>query len=503
MVVGIYARVSTEEQARQGFSLSDQLRECRKKAGTKQVIEYVDEGVSGEVLDRPELIRLRKDLRTGIITEVVCFDPDRLSRKLQNQLIIADEIERRAKLNFVNGDYAKTPEGILFFQMRGAIAEFEKAKITERMSRGRREKARQGLIVKDPKTYGYDFCKDTRQLVINEREAVIVRLIFDLFTGRVNRQVKGINGIAHYLNSQGIPTKKNVGVWHKQVVRQILLNKTYMGEFYQNRWNCEGRHYNKFKDDEDKIPMKERPKDEQIMVPVPTIIEKDQFEYAQRLLDEARRRWAGTSKRSYLLRGLLRCGECGNTMTGRKSRNWGKDVFEYTDIKNTAGAKFKGCGKRVKMEELDALVWETVLNWLNNPEALAEEQNDCVTSFEEAEIERINQRLDAIKAGRSRLLNLLADNDVLGDAGERDTREKLRQFKEEEERLIGDLTKVQERLNDQLVSESELQKNVVQEASEYYLSKKGELSHEEKQFIIRSVVREIQILGDEIKVFGF
>ena len=104
--------------------------------------------------------------------------------------------------------------------------------------------------------------------------------------------------------------------------------------------------------------MRKRPKDEWILVPCPLIIDEEVFLYAQKLLDESRRRWSGTSKNQYLLSGLVRCGECGNTMTGRKSRNWGRDVYEYSDIKSTAGAKFKGCGKRIKATKLDELVWK-------------------------------------------------------------------------------------------------------------------------------------------------
>lgn len=114
-----------------------------------------------------------------------------------NQLIVSEEIERNAELVFVNGDYQKTPEGMLFYQMRGAIAEFEKAKINERMSRGRREKARQGKVVKDYLVYRYDYDQESNQLIVNEQEAPIVQLIFELFTTPNNGIVKGINGIAH------------------------------------------------------------------------------------------------------------------------------------------------------------------------------------------------------------------------------------------------------------------------------------------------------------------
>nr|WP_253901981.1 recombinase family protein [Brevibacillus sp. HB1.3] len=142
--IGIYARVSTEEQAKSGFRfrLDDQVRECRKKAATSEAAEYTDD-VSGEFLDRPALSRLRQDVKDGVITQIVCLDPDRLSRKLMNQLLITDEFDKRGiELVFENGEYAKTPEGQLFYSMRGAITEFQKVKINERMSRGRRGKAR-------------------------------------------------------------------------------------------------------------------------------------------------------------------------------------------------------------------------------------------------------------------------------------------------------------------------------------------------------------------------
>lgn len=203
----IYVRVSTEEQAQKGYSIESQIALCKEKAKTDEVLEYIDDGFSGEFLDRPALSRLREDLKAGLIDEVICYDPDRLSRKLMNQLIISEEIEKHAKLTFVNHDYQKTPEGMLFYQMRGAIAEYEKAKINERMSSGRRRKALQGKVVRNPFMYGYDYNKEEGKLEINEKEAEIVRLIFDLFT-RPNDKVQGINGIANYLTEMKIPTKK-------------------------------------------------------------------------------------------------------------------------------------------------------------------------------------------------------------------------------------------------------------------------------------------------------
>lgn len=104
-----------------------------------------------------------------------------------------------------------------------------------------------------------------------------------------------------------------------------------MGEFYQNRWNTEGLLGNKYKSKEDSVPMTVRPKEEWIRIECPSIIEEEVFNHAQSILTESRRRWAKKAKNEYLLSGLLRCGDCNNTMVGVKSKNWGQTVFIYTD----------------------------------------------------------------------------------------------------------------------------------------------------------------------------
>lgn len=499
-MIGIYARVSTEEQAKSGYSLQDQIRECLKKAGSNNVKKYVDEGVSGEFLDRPALSELRRDVRDGVISKVVCLDPDRLARNLMNQLIITDEIDKRAELVFVNGEYGSSPEGKLFYQMRGAISEFEKAKINERMSRGRREKARQGRVLRDFQIYGYDYDDDQEKLVINQFEAEIVRLIFDLFTNK-NTMVRGINGIANYLNEQGVPTKKGKSLWHRQVVRQILMNPVYIGEFYQNKWNTEGMLGNKYREPEEQVSVSRRPREEWILIPCPAIIDSDTFACAKQLLQESKRRWSGTSKRIYLLSGLIRCGECGNTMTGRQMTNWGKKVLEYTDVKNTAGAKNKGCGKRVKCKELDKVVWDAVMAWLNQPDEIAaasDEGKESVVSCEEAELARIGKEIEKTKAGRQRLINLLVE----GNVGDEDIRQMLKELKEKESRLtkrldeLAKLTQVRE--------DNKYRKNLLQEAAEYYLSiSPDELNISQKRNLIRYAVREVRVFRDCVVIYGF
>ncbi|KIL35729.1 DNA recombinase [Gordoniibacillus kamchatkensis] len=514
----IYARVSTEEQAKKGYSLQDQVRRCRKKidAPSNEIIEYIDEGISGEFLERPQLTRLREDLRKGIIKTVVCLDPDRLSRDLNNALILANEIDKRAELVFVNGDYDKTPQGRLFFQIRGAIAEFEKATINMRMSNGRKEKARNGKVVKNYHVYGYTYNKEAGQMEIYNPEAEVVRLIFELFTNPQGR-VRGINGIAHFLTKHRIPTKlqimfeagktkkvpKNGFVWHKQVVRQILMNPAYKGEFYQNRWNTEGMLGNKFRDKEDRIQMTERPRSEWIRVPCPAIIDALTFDFVQEQLKEARRRFAGQQRNQYLLSGLLRCGDCGNTMVGRKSKNWGKYVFEYSDVKNTAGAKHKGCGNRIACEKLDSFVWDTFINLVVTrgqaaAEAAATVEGDTQRSFEEIEIERIENELQNIVAQRKGYYTMLAQAmaNPKGIFKPSEIEEMIREANEREEAL----TKERDELAAQIerYKQNQFTEEILSETIEQFLAEGSPetLTLERKQEFLRKVFREIRVFDN-------
>lgn len=491
-MIGIYVRVSTDEQGKKGYSVENQRDECKRKAGTSEVLEYIDKGYSGEFLERPALDKLRKDVKEGIITKVVCYDPDRLSRKLMNALIIDDEFRKRGvEMVYVSGEFAQTPEGQLFYSMRGAISEFEKAKINERMSSGRKRKAREGKVVKNNFIYGYDYNKEKGELVINEAEASTVRLIFDLFT-KADSPVAGINGIAKHLTNKGVPTKRGAAVWHRQVVRQILLNETYTGVLYQNKWNTEGMLANKYKTD-DKVPMKKRDKEEWIATKVPQIISEEQFQYAQDLIKQSRRRWAKQGMNEYLLSGLVRCGKCNNTMTGVKRKNWGSYIFMYTDRKNYSGAKFSGCGLEVRCDKLDHVVWEEVKKLLDNPEMYENHKAEKESSFDIERLEVIENEIKKAKNGRKKLMQLFA----LDDIDTEEVKESIVELKRKEEQLKNELEELQQKLKES--KNNETSQVVIQDAVDFYL--KNDMSDfETRKNLIRTLVKEV-IVEDKENVY--
>ncbi len=86
-MIAIYVRVSTEEQAIKGSSIDSQIEACIKKAGAKDVLKYANEGFSRELLEGPALNHLREDASKGLISQVICYDPDRLSRRSLSAMI--------------------------------------------------------------------------------------------------------------------------------------------------------------------------------------------------------------------------------------------------------------------------------------------------------------------------------------------------------------------------------------------------------------------------------
>src|SRR5438552_1640269 len=181
----LYGRVSTEEQAEK-YGLSSQLRELRavaKREGYTIVAEYVDDGVSGATLDRPQLARLREAARARAFDVVLVHAVDRLSRDLLNQLIVTEELRSLGiRIALPSGLIEDSPEAQALVQMQGVFAGVERHKIRERTTRGRREKARKGLVVSGPWPFGYQH--DASQpggLGVVEDEARIVLQMFAWF----------------------------------------------------------------------------------------------------------------------------------------------------------------------------------------------------------------------------------------------------------------------------------------------------------------------------------
>ena len=157
----LYARVSSERQKEEQTigSQTEALKEYAQANGYTVVPEWIfqDEGYSGAILKRPALERLRDLAAEGQIETILVYSPDRLSRKYAYQVFLMEEFARHGvETVFIKSPPASTPEEQLLVQFQGMIAEYERAQIAERTRRGKKHRAKTGLVnVLSGAPYGY------------------------------------------------------------------------------------------------------------------------------------------------------------------------------------------------------------------------------------------------------------------------------------------------------------------------------------------------------------
>jgi site-specific DNA recombinase len=191
------------------LGLTSQRHELRELAGRKGcpvAAEFSDEGISGATLDRPALTQLRDGVCDGRYRVVLVHAPDRLARTLVQQLVLLEEFKRAgARVEFLRTPAEDTAEGRLV-NVSGVIAEFEREKIRERTLRGKREKARRGLVVA-PGHSPFGYKPEQGRLVIDERQAAVVREIYRLLID----ERRSVRGIVTDLNRRGVASAR--GPW--------------------------------------------------------------------------------------------------------------------------------------------------------------------------------------------------------------------------------------------------------------------------------------------------
>lgn len=416
MKAGLYIRVSTEEQKIKGYSLPEQIDVCTRKAqelGITEIEIFLEEGESGAYIDRPALERLFTAVNSGDIQLVVSLDSDRLARDLGTQLYISEEIEKYAKLDFVTysrGD-KNNPEDTLFFQMKGAFSQYERAKIMQRTAYGRKRKALLGKIVipggwaGHPGAFGYKFINDNDgpRLEIVEEEARIVRYIFDL----ANRWHMGVMRIVKTLNMENIPSPKG-SIWHSNTVGRMLKNETYAGTFYNYKYRSQMTSGRTSSGKRQHIKQL-RPVSDRIPVAVPAIIERKVWETVQEQLKQS----AHKTDNLVLLKGRLRCGLCGKnhvvmySSPGRtyyRCKGTQTEYFPKCDLPSTPAIS---AGNVIG---LDDLLWDHIVQELSNPglikQHLLNNDNEEAKENLSRHIEMLNARIKSLNKRKEEFLRL-------------------------------------------------------------------------------------------------
>src|SRR6266852_3193991 len=241
MRTAMYVRVSTQRQA-QAQTIEQQLELLRahsQRQGWEWKDEYVfrDDGYSGASLRRPGLDRLRDHVTRAAFDRVMITAPDRLARNYVHQMLLLEELQRGGcQVEFIDRPMSQDPHDQLLLQIRGAVAEYERSLIAERMRRGRLQKYQAGSLL--PWThppYGYRVDparpRDPLGVRLEASEAAIVAEIFASYL----QEGQSLIGVTKQLMAQQITSPTGRRRWNQASVRGIVANPVYTGTVYIGR----------------------------------------------------------------------------------------------------------------------------------------------------------------------------------------------------------------------------------------------------------------------------
>lgn len=293
----IYVRVSTEEQAREGFSLAAQEERCRQfvqSQGWETDEVYIDDGYSAKDLNRPAMQRIIRDVKQKKFDVLVVYRLDRLVRSVMDLHYLLDLFDKYdVKFKSVTEVFdTTTAMGRFFITLVGAMSQWERENLSERVKMGMERRFLEGKR-HGHAPFGYD--ADGERLVVNEKEAEVVRWIFQQYRHH------GMQTIAKMLNNKGIRTK-NGSLWHDAQIHYILTNPVYVGsiQYGTKKWS-EKRIIQKGDHEQ--------------------IISEQLFNGTQQLIAKRKNAYSPKALTSdYPFSGILHCARCGSPFFGGKQK---------------------------------------------------------------------------------------------------------------------------------------------------------------------------------------
>jgi site-specific DNA recombinase len=377
---------------------------------------------------------------------LVVREVDRLARNRFKHIVIENDLAKCGiRVEYAIGQFEDTPEGRLFKGMVADYAEFEREKICERMSRGRRNKIKNGSVIvrHTAPPYGYRVINenDRQILEIDETEAEIVRLIFRWYTiGDGESGPMGLRKIANKLTETGVPTptdngrrnafkKRQPGQWSHLTIWGIITKTTYIG-----RWQYAD-----------------------LAVDVPAIVDLATWELAQAQLKQNKQSGDGNRKHNYLLAGRCTCGKCNAKMETTTGASRGR-VYQYyrcpATWKNNRAYLCKMPYFRV--DRVDQAVWDWVVDITSDPKYLKaklieyQQHQDEVNGTIRRELSTIDDLLSQNHSRRKRWLEMYEAGIVELD----ELKEKQVEYDKTINGLEGRRDELREKLQDELTDET-------------------------------------------------
>jgi len=384
MRVAAYVRVSTPGQVK--LQTIDQQLETIylyvQDKGWELPKESIfrDDGYSGASLDRPALDLLRDKARIREFDAVVVLAPDRLARNYVHQMVLIEELEKSGcRVEFVERPMSCEPNDQLLLQIRGAVAEYERTLIKERMRRGKQAKLKAGLLLPwgSPPPYGYrtdpDRPRDPDGVRLDEEKAAVVAEIFAMYL----EEGTTLNTVSNRLRDSGIRSPRGREVWTVSSLRFILSNPVYTGKVYAGRKRGRAPQTRRSATrpiDRSCYTMVPVAPEEWIPVgTVPAIVTQEQFDLVQEKLSHNQSVASRNNKKNtYLLRALISCGKCGLACKAMTKYPY-KYYICAGKKKRLRTGRGENCTSRYSpAEQLDELVWQDLCEVLTHPESITD-----------------------------------------------------------------------------------------------------------------------------------
>lgn len=512
-LAGIYSRVSSSQQ-KESQTIESQVSELLEYA--KQYNYHIpkewifrDEGYSGSNLIRPGLDRIRDLAAEQQLEAILIYAPDRLSRSYAYQVMLLEELNANVEVIFIKSPKSDSPESALLIQFQGMIAEYERALIMERSRRGKRHKAKRGVVnVLSGAPYGYLYIKKTETTCasyeILDVEAKVVRDIYRLFT----ENFWSIGKITKWLTTQKIPSKKGKSIWDRSTVWAILRNPAYMGKA------CFGKT-TKVKRKKITRPLRlkggysarnsaneETPRSEWIEIDVPAIIVADTFELAQEQLKKNKQFATKRTIVPTLLQSIMYCKHCGYALYRTSTKTSKRKLYYYRCLgsDNWRYENGRKCDSRpIRQDFLDEVVWEHIIKLLEDPKIIAMEIKKRAEQY--VGTSPLNSRKENLLKQKVKIQKSI---DKLLDAYQEDLislselRERMPQLKKHQATLEAELKSLQAMV---LFSQSQAQvmQNIDSFLGQLRLNAK-KLNIEDKKKVLQLLVKEIVVDYESIEI---
>ncbi|MDB3376226.1 recombinase family protein [Clostridioides difficile] len=415
--VAIYCRVSTVEQAEEGYSIDEQnlkIREYCEREGHEIYNLYEDRGISGKnITNRPGIKQLLQDATENKFDLVIVWKLNRISRKLLDILNIVELLNKHniAFRSLTENFETETPSGKLQLNIMGAIGEFERETIAENIKLGMGAKARLGEWCGGV-VLGYDIVeipsdgkkRKSTKLQINEREANTVRRIFDLYS-----QGYGYKAVVNRVNKEGYKTKRN-NEFAVATVKEILKNPVYIGKI---RYNVRQDWSKKRRNNINPNPILSDGKHE-------PIIDMETWNKVQVILKERSKKHNKIYDSEFPLTGILKCPVCGAGMTISRSTSKRKDgtkkVLEYYSCGNWKNKGTAVCkSNSIRVEVADEYVLNKIMTLINN-KSILKKVIDNINKNKSSklqptidELDRITNEINKLNTKKSKNIELFED----------------------------------------------------------------------------------------------